>query len=73
MAAFSPLLPQSPWIDPRNGNPTPAFFRFIALLPTISFGAGAPAGTPTDGQIYFNTTPSPYNGYVGRGGAWHRF
>jgi hypothetical protein len=37
-----------------------------------SFGSGAPSGTPAELQLYFNTSTSPYTGYVGHSGAWHQ-
>jgi hypothetical protein len=44
----------------------------IANAPVVSFGTGAPAGTATEGDLYFDTTGSPYHGYVWHG-AWQIF
>lgn len=42
-------------------------------VPVVSFGAGAPAGTSTEGYIYFNVSGSPYAGYVYHSGGWQAF
>jgi len=42
-------------------------------VPVVSFGAGAPSGSSTEGYCYFDTIPSPYSGYVYHSGAWHAF
>ena len=40
----------------------------------ITYGTGAPAGVPsTTFALYFDTTGSPYHGYVYNAGAWHQF
>lgn len=44
-----------------------------AAVPVVSFGAGAPSGSSIEGFIYFNTSATPYNGYVYHGGAWQQF
>lgn len=38
----------------------------------ISFGAGVPSGSSTTGYIYFNTSTTPYTGYVYNSG-WQQF
>ncbi len=45
----------------------------VTSVPKVSFGTGAPATTPLDGELYFDTTLPAYAGYVGRSGAWHTF
>ncbi len=54
-------------LSPTNGvgNVT------VSIVPT--FGAGAPSGAGVEGQIYFNTSTSPYNGYVYHSGNWQAF
>lgn len=42
-------------------------------VPSVTFGTGVPAGTPAEGALYFDTTGTPYAGYVGRSSAWHAF
>lgn len=44
-----------------------------ADVPQVSFGTGAPAGSSTEGFIYFDTTGSPYHGYVFHSAAWNQF
>jgi hypothetical protein len=45
-----------------------------APVPAVTFGTGAPGGTPVDGALYFDDTTSPlYVGYIGRGGTWFQF
>lgn len=39
---------------------------------SVTFGVGVPGGTPTNGDLYFDTTAA-YVGYVGNGGTWHQF
>ena len=41
-------------------------------VPQCSFGTGAPAGSSTEGFLYFDTTASPYTEYVYHSGAWHQ-
>ena len=42
-------------------------------VPQVSFGTGAPSGISTEGFIYFDTTGSPYHGYVFHSAAWNQF
>ena len=44
-----------------------------AGTPVVSFGAGAPSGSSTEAYIYFDTSGSPYTGYVYHSGAWNPF
>ena len=44
-----------------------------ADVPVVSFGTGAPVGTSTEGYQYFDTTGTPYHGYVYHSGAWVQF
>lgn len=44
-----------------------------ANVPVVSYGAGAPAGSSTESFFYFDTTGSPYHGYVYHSGAWQQF
>jgi hypothetical protein len=41
--------------------------------PIPTFGAGAPSTLVSEGALYFNTSTTPYNGYVQHSGAWHQF
>ncbi len=43
-----------------------------ATVPLISFGAGAPVGSSTEGYLYFDTTLATYVGYVYHSGAWNQ-
>lgn len=63
----------------KNGRPSPEFQRRWdtqrqnnALIGTITFGSGAPTGTPEDGAEYVDTSTSPYTFYIGNGGTWHQ-
>lgn len=65
-------------ITDGTGRPTPAFQRQWntqrnnnALIGTITFGTGAPTGTPDDGAEYVDISTNPYTLYVGQGGTWH--
>lgn len=40
---------------------------------SVTFGVGAPGGTPAEGDLYFDTTLAVYVGYVGHSGAWNQF
>jgi hypothetical protein len=62
---------QVPALSALNGAITAG--QLPADVPVVSFGAGAPSGASTEGYIYFNTTPSPYVGYVYHSGAWSQF
>jgi hypothetical protein len=44
-----------------------------ASVPVVSFGSGAPVGSSTEGYLYFDTSGSPYHGYVWHSAAWHQF
>lgn len=44
----------------------------ITAVPPVTFGSGAPSGTAATGNIYFDTSSSPYNGYVYNSG-WQAF
>jgi len=44
-----------------------------SAVPVVSFGAGAPSGSSTEGHIYFNVSVSPYAGYVYHLSAWQAF
>lgn len=41
--------------------------------PIPTFGTGAPSTLVSEGALYFDTTGSPYVGYVQHSGAWHQF
>lgn len=57
-----------------KGRLTAASNTNIAFpVPSVTFGVGAPGGTPADGALYFDTTVAVYVGYVGNGGAWNQF
>lgn len=63
----------------KEGRPSPEFQRRwntnrgnTALIGgSITFGSGAPSGTPDDGAEYVDITTTPYTFYVGYGGTWH--
>jgi hypothetical protein len=63
----------------RDGAPTPEFQRKWAAqihntgqIPTLTFGSGAPTGTPST-TFYFDKSATPYTAYVaGTDGAWHK-
>lgn len=38
----------------------------------VSFGTGAPAAASTEGYLYFDTSVTPYQGYVYHSGAWDK-
>ena len=42
-------------------------------LPATTYGVGAPAAVAFEGDQYFDTTGSPYHGYVYHLGAWKQF
>lgn len=44
-----------------------------ASVPVVGFGVGAPAGSSIEGYIYFDTTGTPYHGYVYHSSAWVQF
>lgn len=44
-----------------------------ADVPVVSFGSGAPSGSSTEGYVYFDTSASPYQGYVFHTGSWQKF
>jgi len=50
-----------------------AVAQLPADVPVVSFGVGAPVSVSTEGFIYFDTTGSPYHGYVYHSGAWNIF
>jgi hypothetical protein len=61
----------------KTGRPTPEFQRKWqaqrdnnAQIGTISFGSGAPTGSPEDGAEYVDTSTTPYTLYVGNNGSW---
>lgn len=57
-----------------KGRATAASAPAIAFpVPSVTFGTGAPGGTPADNALYFDDTGSPYVGYVGRAGVWQQF
>jgi hypothetical protein len=61
----------------KAGRPTPEFQRRWAiqrgnnsLIGTITTGSGAPSGTPSEGQVYVDTSATPNVLYVGHDGSW---
>lgn len=73
-----PLVWNVPIVN-KSGQPTPEFQRRWetqrqnnALIGTITFGSGAPTGTPEDGAEYVDTSVTPYVFYIGSGGTWHQ-
>lgn len=44
-----------------------------AVAAGAAVGSGAPTGVPKDGSLYFDSTTSPFTGYVGFGGSWNKF
>lgn len=78
--ATSFFIPTTPLLDPQTGQAAFQWIKWfqgvqqsIASAPTVSFGAGAPGGTSNEGYLYFDTTGSPYHGYVWHLGAWQQF
>lgn len=74
-----PLAWNVPIVDVRSGRPSPEFQRRWetqrannALIGTITFGTGAPTGSPEDGAEYVDTSTTPYTLYIGANGAWHQ-
>lgn len=63
----------------KEGRPSPEFQRRwntnrnnTALIGgTITFGTGAPSGTPDNGAEYVDTSTTPYTFYIGYSSAWH--
>ena len=62
---------QLPDLSALNGQITAA--QLPANSPVVSFGAGAPSAASTEGYLYFDTTATPYVGYVYHSGAWAQF
>lgn len=57
-----------------KGRAVAAANQAIAFpVPSVTFGTGAPAGTPAAGALYFDTTIAVFVGYVGRSGVWNQF
>lgn len=57
--------------DPSTGDMT--WQIQTDTRPSTTFGTGVPASTVPEGSIYFDTTGSPYAGYVYHSGSWHSF
>lgn len=80
MAAVKDLGPldwRTPIVD-GGGRPSPQFQRLWntqrdnnALIGTVTFGVGAPTGTPNNGALYMDTTKLPWVLYVGDNSAWN--
>lgn len=73
---LGPLDWRTPIVD-HLGRPSPEFQRRWntqrnnnALIGSITFGSGAPTGTPEDGAEYVDTTATPPAFYVGDSGSW---
>lgn len=66
----SPVLAQPTFTD-LSGTVTMA--QLPSSVPVVSFGVGAPVGSSTEGYQYFDTSGSPYHGYIYHSGAWHIF
>jgi len=65
-------------ITDGNGRPTAEFQRRWntqrdnnALIGTVTFGSGAPTGTPSDGALYVNASADPMILYVGENDQWN--
>lgn len=63
----------------KAGRPTPEFQRRWAsqrnnnaLINTITFGSGAPSGTPADGAEYIDTSTDPFTIYFGDNSSWNK-
>jgi hypothetical protein len=74
-----PLTWNVPIVDVRSGRPSPEFQRRWetqrrnnSLINTLTFGSGAPTGSPEDGAEYIDTSTTPYTIYFGKGGTWHQ-
>ena len=66
-------------ITDQAGRPTPEFQRRWAIqrnnnaqIGSVTFGSGAPTGSPADGAEYVDTSVTPYVLYIGQTGAWHQ-
>jgi len=73
-------VPSTPLIDPQTGQTAFQWIKWfqgvqqsIANVPAVSFGTGVPSGASTEGYLFFDTTGSPYQGYVFHGGSWQQF
>lgn len=62
----------------KSGRPTQEFQRKWAtqrannaLIGSITFGTGAPTGTPDDGAEYVDTTKEPWVFYIGENSVWN--
>lgn len=47
----------------------------ISAVPSVSFGTASPVGTVTgtEGALYFQTSTTPWTGFVYHSGAWNQF
>lgn len=62
---------QVPALSALSGAITAA--QLPAAVPVVSFGSGAPSGSSTDGYLYFDTSVTPWQGYVYHSSAWNKF
>lgn len=72
------VAPVASFVDHKTGNLTPAALKWAqgiqqAVAQQVTFGTGAPAGQASEGYIYFDTSVSPFQGYVYHAGAWSKF
>lgn len=87
LAKNTPLVTHN-WLDSYDsstglfGQSQPSFSDVSGLLdvsqlpadvPVVSFGAGAPGGSASEGYLYFDTTLATYAGYVWHSGVWNPF
>lgn len=61
---------QVPALNALNGAITTA--QLPADVAVVSFGSGAPSGVPPEGYTYYDTSVTPYQGYVFHAGAWNK-
>ena len=69
-ASGVPQLSQPAFID-ISGNVGAA--QLPTNVPVISYGTGAPISASTEGYIYFDTSLSPFQGYVYHNSTWNKF
>jgi hypothetical protein len=73
--------PSAQLVDTNTGYGVLGFVKWLQLMqvavngaaPMPKFGTGAPISAATEGATYFDTSASPYQGYVWHGGGWNQF
>lgn len=72
------VVPTMQLVDQKTGRPTEQAVKWLqgiqqTLSGLISFGSGVPTGVSTEAYIYFDTSVTPYQGYVYHSAAWNKF